>query len=97
LSYPYKARFREAIADLRRESRYRVFADILRHSGSYPVADLHVNNQVRPITVWCSNDYLGMSQHPKVLAAMRDALGKTGAGSGGTRNISGTTHYHVQL
>jgi 5-aminolevulinate synthase len=97
LSYPYSARFREAIADLRRENRYRVFADILRHSGAYPAADLHANNQVRPVTVWCSNDYLGMSQHPKVLAAMRDALEKAGAGSGGTRNISGTTHYHVQL
>ena len=97
MSYPYSARFREAIADLRRENRYRVFADILRHSGAYPAADLHANNQVRPVTVWCSNDYLGMSQHPKVLAAMRDALEKAGAGSGGTRNISGTTHYHVQL
>jgi 5-aminolevulinate synthase len=97
LSYPYSARFREAIADLRRENRYRVFADILRHSGAYPAAELHANNQVRPVTVWCSNDYLGMSQHPKVLAAMREALEKTGAGSGGTRNISGTTHYHVQL
>jgi 5-aminolevulinate synthase len=97
LTYPYAARFRESLANLRRENRYRVFADILRRSGDYPAADLHVQSQVRPITVWCSNDYLGMSQHPKVLAAMRAALDRVGAGSGGTRNISGTTHYHVEL
>jgi 5-aminolevulinate synthase len=97
LTYPYGTRFREALAELRRENRYRVFADILRRSGAYPAADLHAHNQVRPITVWCSNDYLGMSQHPKVLAAMRAAIDRTGAGSGGTRNISGTTHYHVEL
>lgn len=97
MTYPYNSRFRDALAALRRESRYRVFADILRRSGAYPAADLHAHNQVRPVTVWCSNDYLGMSQHPKVLAAMREALEKTGAGSGGTRNISGTTHYHVEL
>jgi len=97
LTYPYHTRFRDALADLRRENRYRVFADILRRSGAYPSADLHAHNQVRPITVWCSNDYLGMSQNPKVLAAMHEALEKTGAGSGGTRNISGTTHYHVEL
>ena len=97
MTYPYHTRFRDALADLRRENRYRVFADILRRSGAYPAADLHAHNQVRPITVWCSNDYLGMSQNPKVLAAMREALEKTGAGSGGTRNISGTTHYHVEL
>lgn len=97
MTYPYGTRFREALADLRRENRYRVFADIMRRSGAYPAADLHAHNQVRPITVWCSNDYLGMSQHPKVLAAMRAAIDRTGAGSGGTRNISGTTHYHVEL
>jgi 5-aminolevulinate synthase len=97
LAYPYTARFRESLAKLRRENRYRVFADIVRHGGAYPEAELHAKDHVRPITVWCSNDYLGMSQHPKVLAAMRAALEKTGAGSGGTRNISGTTHYHVEL
>ena len=97
LTYHYSMRFREALADLRRENRYRVFADILRRSGAYPAADLHAHNQVRPITVWCSNDYLGMSQHPKVIAAMHAAIERTGAGSGGTRNISGTTHYHVEL
>lgn len=97
MTYPYGTRFREALAELRRENRYRVFADIMRRSGAYPAADLHAHNQVRPITVWCSNDYLGMSQHPKVLAAMRAAIDRTGAGSGGTRNISGTTHFHVEL
>lgn len=97
MTYSYNTRFREALADLRRENRYRVFADILRRSGAYPAADLHAHNQVHPITVWCSNDYLGMSQHPKVLEAMRAAIDRTGAGSGGTRNISGTTHYHVEL
>jgi 5-aminolevulinate synthase len=97
LTYPYKARFRETLAGLRRENRYRVFADILRRSGAYPKADLYDGREPRPITVWCSNDYLGMSQHPKVVAALRDAAEQTGAGSGGTRNISGTTHYHVEL
>ncbi|HEX4079239.1 MAG TPA: 5-aminolevulinate synthase [Rhizomicrobium sp.] len=97
MTYPYKARFRETLAGLRRESRYRVFADILRRSGAYPEADLYSGPESRPITVWCSNDYLGMSQHPKVIAAMREAAALHGAGSGGTRNISGTTHYHVQL
>jgi len=97
LTYPYKARFRETLAGLRRENRYRIFADILRRNGAYPEADLYGGHQPRPITVWCSNDYLGMSQHPKVVAALREAAEQTGAGSGGTRNISGTTHYHVEL
>jgi 5-aminolevulinate synthase len=74
-----------------------VFADILRRRGAYPRADHFLPSQQRPITVWCSNDYLGMSQHPKVLAAMHEAIDRAGAGSGGTRNISGTTHYHVEL
>jgi 5-aminolevulinate synthase len=95
--FSYSARFRETLASLKRESRYRVFADILRRSGAYPSADLYTNSQSRPITVWCSNDYLGMSQHPKVVAAMRAAAELNGAGSGGTRNISGTTHHHVEL
>lgn len=94
---PYSARFREALAGLRRESRYRVFTDILRKRGALPSAGYFTGNGERPITVWCSNDYLGMSQHPKVLAAMREAIDRAGAGSGGTRNISGTTHYHVEL
>ncbi|MGH6888567.1 MAG: 5-aminolevulinate synthase [Rhizomicrobium sp.] len=97
MSYPYKARFRETLAALRRENRYRIFADILRRGGAYPHADWHDGQRPRPVTVWCSNDYLGMSQHPKVVAALCDAAARTGAGSGGTRNISGTTHYHVEL
>src|SRR5881227_3594399 len=97
MSFPYEAKFRAALAGLRREGRYRIFADIVRRRGAYPQAELYAGGQTRQITVWCSNDYLGMSQHPKVLAAMRAALERTGAGSGGTRNISGTTHYHVEL
>jgi 5-aminolevulinate synthase len=97
MKFPYRFRFRESLAALRRESRYRVFADIVRRRGAYPQASLYTNQQSQPVTVWCSNDYLGMSQHPKVIAAMREAVEQAGAGSGGTRNISGTTHYHVEL
>ena len=93
----------ERIAQLHREGRYRVFADIKRRCGGYPQADHFpapgpaTNGGPRPVTVWCSNDYLGMSQNPKVRAAMHEAIDTVGAGSGGTRNISGTTHYHVEL
>ena len=97
MAFPYISRFREALAGLRREGRYRVFADIVRRKGSYPQALYHAEQNARPITVWCSNDYLCMGQHPKVLAATHEAIETTGAGSGGTRNISGTTHYHVEL
>lgn len=97
MTFPYQARFRAALAGLRREGRYRVFADIVRRRGAYPRAELHEGTAARPVTVWCSNDYLGMSQHPQVLAAMHAALDMAGGGSGGTRNISGTTHYHVKL
>jgi 5-aminolevulinate synthase len=97
MAVPYSVKFGEALADLKRENRYRVFADILRQRGAYPRADHFVQSESRPITVWCSNDYLGMSQHPTVLAAMHEAIDRAGAGSGGTRNISGTTHYHVEL
>lgn len=98
MAFSYVSRFRDALAGLRREGRYRVFADIVRRKGSYPQALFHAEQQnARPITVWCSNDYLCMGQHPKVLAAMHEAIDTAGAGSGGTRNISGTTHYHVEL
>jgi 5-aminolevulinate synthase len=97
MAYSYQSKFRDALAGLKREGRYRVFADIVRQRGAFPRADFYTDENKRPITVWCSNDYLGMGQHPAVVAAMHDALDACGAGSGGTRNISGTTHYHVEL
>jgi len=94
----YDQIFDAAIDRLHAEGRYRVFIDILRNKGSYPNARcFHGHNGPKPITVWCSNDYLAMGQHPKVIEAMEEALHNVGAGSGGTRNIGGNTHYHVQL
>jgi len=93
----YGRAFAKALQALRDEGRYRVFADIQRDRGRFPAARHHAVGGMRPITVWCSNDYLGMGQHPVVLAAMHEALDAAGAGSGGTRNISGTTHYHIDL
>jgi 5-aminolevulinate synthase len=94
----YNEKFAEAVSLLKREGRYRVFADIQRQRGAFPAAAVYDGaGAPRPITVWCSNDYLGMGQHPSVIKAMHDAIDKSGAGSGGTRNISGTTHYHVEL
>ena len=93
----YDSIFKSAIERLHQEGRYRVFIDILRSKGSFPNARCFGGNGPKPITVWCSNDYLCMGQHPYVVAAMEQALHEVGAGSGGTRNISGNTHYHTEL
>ena len=93
----YRRAFVEALQTVRDEGRYRVFADIRRNRGYFPSARHFAASGPRQITVWCSNDYLGMAQNPKVIAAMHEALDTAGAGSGGTRNISGTSHYHVEL
>jgi 5-aminolevulinate synthase len=93
----YQTRFAEAVQRVNDEGRYRVFADLQRRQGSFPMARSFQQNAPSEITVWCSNDYLGMGQHPAVLAAMHAAIDSAGAGSGGTRNISGTTHFHVEL
>ena len=94
----YTDQLDQAIARLHEEGRYRTFIDIERHNGQFPHAVwTRADGSTRDITVWCGNDYLGMGQHPVVLEAMHDALDATGAGSGGTRNISGTTVYHKRL
>ena len=94
----YTAKLDESLQRLHNEGRYRTFIDIERRKGAFPHAIWRrPDGQEREITVWCGNDYLGMGQHPHVLEAMHEALNATGAGSGGTRNISGTTVYHKQL
>ena len=93
----YSEFFKKSLNSLKLDGNYRIFADLEKLAGSFPQALNYKDNSVSEVTVWCSNDYLGMSQNPSVLANMTDALTKVGAGSGGTRNISGTNHYHVLL
>ncbi len=94
----YKAAFENAVQQVRSEGRYRVFADLKRHRGAFPRATwTREDGSETEIVVWCSNDYLGQGQNPVVLDAMHEAIDATGSGSGGTRNISGTTHFHVEL
>lgn len=89
--------FVNQLDELRESGNYRVFRNIERNAGSFPNAKFHDGEDTRPITVWCSNDYLGMGQHPETIEAMKDALETCGAGAGGTRNISGTNRCHVEL
>ncbi len=97
--FNYLQHFEVCIAGIKREGRYRSFANLERISGQFPKALYRPQNggAAREVTIWCSNDYLGMGQHPVVVRAAQEALLASGAGAGGTRNISGTTRYHVEL
>ncbi len=98
MTYNYQHAFKNAVMSVRKEGRYRVFQDIRRIKGQFPKAVWYPDSFTeREITVWCSNDYLGMGQNECVVEAVKGAVDSAGTGSGGTRNISGTTHYHVQL
>src|SRR5689334_683720 len=91
----YDSVFAAALDDIHTEGRYRVFTEVERIAGAFPIA--HSTRFKKDVTVWCANDYLGMGQHPKVLAAMKDAIDSMGAGAGGTRNISGNHHKITSL
>merc|ERR1711964_41600 len=103
----YNAEFAMQINHLQKEGRYRSFANLQRHVGNFPHASFRPPEELRevmapdgkpiPVRMFCSNDYLGMGQHPKVLTASHQAIATTGAGAGGTRNIGGTTVFHVDL
>jgi 5-aminolevulinate synthase len=93
----FDALFQDQITALKKDGNYRYFAELERKAGKFPRAANHVNGEQRDVTVWCSNDYLGMGQHPAVIEAMCEAVQRTGTGAGGTRNISGTNHDHLLL